>query len=868
MKRTLLIALATLVPCVSALAQTAAPNGSLHGVVRDESGSPLAGATVAVAGLGGEARSATSDASGRFTIDALEPGPYRVSASLPGFSRHSEHVLVEPGPPTRATINLRLLLLEQLVEAASRKARTVREAPATVYVITEAMIRERGYTFLYDALRDAPGMDITWMGGLYGPILMPRGVDTPENNKLVLMIDGQPDNNLSAGTAQVYMQYSLHDVKRIEIIYGPASALYGANAMVGLVNVVTRAGGDLKGIRVQAGGIGWDPELRRTGALLALSAGKRWAEDGFEASFGAHWVDTDGTDLRIDADEPRSDLPGDPGGSSYFFSPDYLGANEDGTFMVQGRLRHHGAGLTFGGHLWRHDGGLGGYGHEGFVFLNALQDRPGTWNYRNATVFGSWQRELGADVTNRLTVTYRDTTLTDGYDLYFNRTGTGPDGPGDAATTGSARYYRPDRSWKIDDHVAWDLGEDMSLTAGVSAEFQYVSDYQTGPGISFDRQQLTSDAPEPVVDDTRRYDYDDYSLYAEHHWDVSERLSLLTGARLDLFQVKGERTPAFFGTRDLDAAGNCIPNAPFCVTQAEADAAGAEVVSRVFYIYGPYDDTRTTFNPRVGAVWSAVPDRLTVKAMYGEGFRVPTVRELFSVSGSRFSNPDLAPEKIRTAEVSGTWQIPERGFVEAGVFYTRAKGLIQLVPSPVKRPTRSSFLNQFQNIGELHVVGFETRAQVQLTSTVDAFAHYAYNDPQFDEIDDPSRAHDPDTALATDTTDRVPRQSAHKGLVGATISAWKRRLIVSPRLKLVGARPGVVTSPIQQVDAYASLDLSVLVRDVLTDGLDLQLSAFNLANEDILDPGFRTAVKTGDFPAAHAQPGRHVYVKLVWNRPF
>ena len=70
------------------------------------------------------------------------------------------------------------------------------------------MIQERGYNYLFDALRDAPGFDILWMGGLYGPFLMQHGLDTPENNKLILMIDGIVDNNLSAGTAQVYMQYA------------------------------------------------------------------------------------------------------------------------------------------------------------------------------------------------------------------------------------------------------------------------------------------------------------------------------------------------------------------------------------------------------------------------------------------------------------------------------------------------------------------------------------------------------------------------------------------------------------------------------------------------------------------------------------
>lgn len=854
---------------VSASPLAGAEPGGIRGRVLDEAGEPAYGATVTVTDVSGRTQSASAGAAGNYAFAGLEPGPYRVTATLPGFGRQSDHLLVEPGVTIDAVFTLRLIALEELVASATRKARTAREAPATTYVVTESMIRERGYNYLYDALRDAPGLDVIWMGGLYGPILMPRGLDSQESNKLILMVDGVVDNNLSAGTAQVYMQYSLHNVKRIEVIYGPASALHGANAMGGLVNIVTRTGEDLKGLRVQVGGMSWDPAGRRTGVLANAALGRVWGGEGekVDLALSAHVVDTDGTDLRIDSDEARSDRPGDPAKADYYFSPDHIGSAEAGTYMVQGRLHAQKLGLTVGGHAWQHDGGQGTYGHEGAVMLNGLLNQP-SWNFRNVTAFATHRKTLRPGLTNTASVVFRDTRITDGYDLYFDVAGTGPDGAGSPPASGS-RYFRPDHSWKFEDGLQWEPTDRTFLTVGLAAELQYVSDYQTSPtGATFDHQMLRREGLEPVVDEGRRYRYRDYSAYLEHAFKATDRLTLTTGLRFDVFELAGDETPAFVGTNDADAAGNCPGDRPSCLTPAAASALGAREVSRVYYRFGPYQETRTTVNPRVGVVFAAVPDRLTVKALYGEGFRMPTVRELFSVSGSRFANPDLDAEKIRTAEASATLQFRDRDYAEMSLFHTTGSDFVVLTPGDVLRPRRSTYLNQFQNVGEPRVSGLEIKAQVQASKNVEVFGHYSFQDARYEAIDAGNLSHVPGTSSLTDTDDRIPRQAAHKGLLGASLHLWKRRVTVTPRVNLVGARPAVITSPLQEVDAYGSLNVSMLVRDVVLKGLNLSAVGYNLTNADILDPGFRTANKVNDFPAVHPQPGLNLLVKLTYNRSF
>jgi outer membrane receptor protein involved in Fe transport len=282
-------------------------------------------------------------------------------------------------------------------------------------------------------------------------------------------------------------------------------------------------------------------------------------------------------------------------------------------------------------------------------------------------------------------------------------------------------------------------------------------------------------------------------------------------------------------------------------------------VGNAWYVLQPYDETRTTFNPRVGAVWSATA-RLTVKALYGEGFRMPTVRELFSVTPSRVSGPDLDPEKVRTAEVRATFGLPGPGFVEAGVFRTAGTDFIALAPTAIPRPGRTSVFNQFTNVAAPRIWGVDLRAQAAVGHGLVLFGHYGFLDPRYAEA--------VPGIVAYGEPDRIPRVASHQGLLGATWTSEGGRFHASPRLHLVGARPSVETSPLAEVPGVVWLDLSVGMRDVGLRGLGLSLVASNLTSTDILAPGFRTANKQNDFPAAHPEPGFHASAALSYDWGF
>ncbi|MES2328680.1 MAG: TonB-dependent receptor plug domain-containing protein [Bacteroidota bacterium] len=132
----------------------------------------------------------------------------------------------------------------QLVTSVSKKAEDIRKAPATISVITQDEIIQRGYTDLVEFLADLPGFQIS---RYYGPQLAnmyQRGLRTTNTEKTLLLIDGVEENDLWTNWADISRQYSLSNIKQVEVVYGPASTMYGSNAFAGVINIITKNASD------------------------------------------------------------------------------------------------------------------------------------------------------------------------------------------------------------------------------------------------------------------------------------------------------------------------------------------------------------------------------------------------------------------------------------------------------------------------------------------------------------------------------------------------------------------------------------------------------------------------------------------------
>ncbi len=129
-------------------------------------------------------------------------------------------------------------LLNVQIISASKTQQTLKEVAATVHVITAKQIAERAYFTLEEALSDLPGFQFRNIQGFNSYIFM-RGVPS-QNNLILLMVDGIQINELNSGGFYGGGQFILSDIEQIEVVYGPASALYGSNAVSGIINLITK----------------------------------------------------------------------------------------------------------------------------------------------------------------------------------------------------------------------------------------------------------------------------------------------------------------------------------------------------------------------------------------------------------------------------------------------------------------------------------------------------------------------------------------------------------------------------------------------------------------------------------------------------
>ncbi|MBW1679045.1 MAG: TonB-dependent receptor [Deltaproteobacteria bacterium] len=134
----------------------------------------------------------------------------------------------------------KVIELEEIVVTATRTGSELKDVPANVTVITREQIDASSCMRVDDVLRKYAGIDIRRSNGFIGRANVSlRGMGEMPGRTLILM-DGMPMNKADTGTTN-WNLFGLDDIERIEIVRGPASALYGSSAMGGVINIITRS---------------------------------------------------------------------------------------------------------------------------------------------------------------------------------------------------------------------------------------------------------------------------------------------------------------------------------------------------------------------------------------------------------------------------------------------------------------------------------------------------------------------------------------------------------------------------------------------------------------------------------------------------
>jgi vitamin B12 transporter len=183
--------------------------------------------------------------------------------------------------------------LEPLVVTASRTAIPAQQAGATMTVVTREQLEQRQVPFVADILREVPGLAVNRSGGV-GALTQIR-LRGAEADQILVLIDGVEANDPASGSAFDFAHLLTADVERIEILRGPQSALWGSDALAGVINIITRPG---------HGPLGFSGALEG-GSFGTVHTQARLAGGGehYDFSLSGAYVDTDGTNVAREGDE-------------------------------------------------------------------------------------------------------------------------------------------------------------------------------------------------------------------------------------------------------------------------------------------------------------------------------------------------------------------------------------------------------------------------------------------------------------------------------------------------------------------------------------------------------------------------------------
>jgi outer membrane receptor protein involved in Fe transport len=230
-------------------------------------------------------------------VDAAQKAVAALLGVMPDFAP----ALDDPPRFVQLIAQFRRELSRTTTSSVSKMNESLREAPATVIVVTAEQIRRRGYLDLEQVLHDLPGFDISRSNGYSYSNIYQRGFRSDTTSRTLFLVDGVEQNDLHSNTAHISRQFPLTNIDRVEVVYGPASTMYGANAFLGVINVITKDPDDLIalgkqiGADVQVGGGVWSTKFidgtvagRYRGATLSLT-GRVYKSNEWDLSKDENW---------------------------------------------------------------------------------------------------------------------------------------------------------------------------------------------------------------------------------------------------------------------------------------------------------------------------------------------------------------------------------------------------------------------------------------------------------------------------------------------------------------------------------------------------------------------------------------------------
>ncbi|HUJ30342.1 MAG TPA: TonB-dependent receptor [Candidatus Acidoferrum sp.] len=250
-------------------------HGSIQGTVYDPDGRAVAGARVSLLDSASAVAEIQTDSQGKYRFGNLASGAFRLAANFPGFVELSARIDLQAAETRTFDLHLKVSAVqEQVVVSASLGGELAPQIGSSVSVVSREEIEDRGTESASDALRGIPGLEII-QSGTRGAVTSAfiRGGDSDYN---LVMVDGIPLNDF--GGSFDLATLPADGVDHIEIIRGPESALYGSNAVAGVINIVSQQGEGAPHFSFMGeGGSYYTSHIAAGGA--GLNHGLSWAYD-------------------------------------------------------------------------------------------------------------------------------------------------------------------------------------------------------------------------------------------------------------------------------------------------------------------------------------------------------------------------------------------------------------------------------------------------------------------------------------------------------------------------------------------------------------------------------------------------------------
>ena len=752
------------------------------------------------------------------------------------------------------------------VTSVSKAKEPLAEAPATVSVITGADIERRGYTDLEAVLRDLAGFDFSRRAGASYSNIYQRGYRSIETNRTMLLIDGVEDNDLASSTAWLSRQFPLSNIDRIEVVYGPASTMYGANAFAGVINVVTK---QPEQIVAEGKKLGGDARLlvsNNANAIDGVVAGQN-AAGNLRWSLAARRYA--GDDLPGLDREPQWDF--DP---AFYDAIDYTrtaGLNPTAaTAIANVRARYTEAQLAPFFRVTTDAAGNWtaitltpeGVARARALDKSAYEQTVGGQRIAPGSPVDDWMLDFKVATSNTLFGVQRWRTREAGsVPLVDTFAASGRNGF--LWTPEHLSVYMKNFARYLDDKLQMQLSTQFNQHSldGTDSANIFLQNYQLGNLLVNDL--VAGQAPRW----NHQYNYrlnnrlrSELNLFYER----SERLNIVGGLEARYSSVGANNITSATAPADETGAtpagvlgGNQIGSRDLGLyAQASWRArpmlklvAGGRVDNNTIRQNGGYG---TVFNPRLAGVFTR--QRKVFKVMYSEAFQdAPNFQKYQTAPGIReLSNPGLKPEKVKNFEASASWEPrPALAFQLVG-YRSKYSGIVQEVSGiPCTQIPGCTTTNQFRNVGRLEIKGLQADARW----TPESFrlqANYTFTSPQ-----DPDR------------DQRVGDIASHRLNVLGGRRFFSDRLDTEMRINGVlgrktGAGTTVFNNPFTKIADYFIVSGAVTYRR-LVPGVDLQFSVENLFNQDYWDPSLRNP---SGFPIAPQipQPGTTAFLRLRVTR--